>query len=157
MCILDVYFFIEVCYKGIKIVVVILDYVEIVKLCDLWLVLKQGIDAVMVLVMGYVMLCEFYFDNLSQYFIDYVCCYIDMLMLVMLEECDGYYAVGCMLCAVDLVDVLGQENNLEWKIVVFNINGEMVALNGFIGFCWGEKGKWNFEQCDGKIGEEIEL
>jgi nitrate reductase alpha subunit len=29
-------------------------------------------------------------------------------------------------------------------------NGEMMAPNGSIGFRWGEKGKWNLEQRDGK-------
>lgn len=33
----------------------------------------------------------------------------------------------------------------------------MVAPNGSIGFRWGEKGKWNLEQRDGKTGEETEL
>ncbi|MGQ7114914.1 hypothetical protein ACUOFC_56155, partial [Escherichia sp. TWPC-MK] len=59
--------------------------------------------------------------------------------------------------AADLVDALGQENNPEWKTVAFNTNGEMVAPNGSIGFRWGEKGKWNLEQRDGKTGEETEL
>ena len=81
----------------------------------------------------------------------------DMPMLVMLEERDGYYAAGRMLRAADLVDALGQENNPEWKTVAFNTNGEMVAPNGSIGFRWGEKGKWNLEQRDGKTGEETEL
>ena len=62
-----------------------------------------------------------------------------------------------MLRAADLVDALGQENNPEWKTVAFNTNGEMVAPNGSIGFRWGEKGKWNLEQRDGKTGEETEL
>ena len=131
--------------------------VEIAKLCDLWLAPKQGTDAAMALAMGHVMLREFHLDNPSQYFTDYVRRYTDMPMLVMLEERDGYYAAGRMLRAADLVDALGQENNPEWKTVAFNTNGEMVAPNGSIGFRWGEKGKWNLEQRDGKTGEETEL
>lgn len=50
-----------------------------------------------------------------------------------------------------------RKNNPEWKTVAFNTNGEMVAPNGSIGFRWGEKGKWNLEQRDGKTGEETEL
>lgn len=69
-----------------------------------------------------------------------------MLMLVIFELCDdGSYMLGCMLCVFDLFDGFGESNNLEWKIVVYNSDGELVVLNGFIGFCWGEKGKWNFE------------
>ncbi len=123
----------------------------------LWLAPKQGTDAAMALAMGHVMLREFHLDNPSQYFTDYVRRYTDMPMLVMLEERDGYYAAGRMLRAADLVDALGQENNPEWKTVAFNTNGEMVAPNGSIGFRWGEKGKWNLEQRDGKTGEETEL
>ncbi len=111
----------------------------------------------MALAMGHVMLREFHLDNPSQYFTDYVRRYTDMPMLVMLEERDGYYAAGRMPRAADLVDALGQENNPEWKTVAFNTNGEMVAPNGSIGFRWGEKGKWNLEQRDGKTGEETEL
>ncbi len=153
----DAHFFTEVRYKGTKTVAVTPDYAEIAKLCDLWLAPKQGTDAAMALAMGHVMLREFHLDNPSQYFADYVRRYTDMPMLVMLEERDGYYAAGRMLRAADLVDALGQENNPEWKTVAFNTNGEMVAPNGSIGFRWGEKGKWNLEQRDGKTGEETEL
>ncbi len=153
----DAHFFTEVRYKGTKTVAVTPDYAEIAKLCDLWLAPKQGTDAAMALAMGHVMLREFHLDNPSQYFTDYVRRYTDMPMLVMLEERDGYYAAGRMLRAADLVDALGQENNPEWKTVAFNTNGEMVAPNGSIGFRWGEKGKWNLEQRDGKTGEETEL
>ncbi len=33
----------------------------------------------------------------------------------------------------------------------------MTVPNGSLGFRWGDKGKWNLEQRDGKTGEEIEL
>lgn len=48
ICILDVYFMIEVCYKGIKVILVVLDYVENVKFVDNWLVLNFGLDVVIV-------------------------------------------------------------------------------------------------------------
>ncbi len=80
-----------------------------------------------------------------------------MPMLVMLEERDGYYAAGRMLRAADLVDALGQENNPEWKTVAYDEQGDMTAPNGSIGFRWGDKGKWNLEQRDGKTGEDVQL
>ena len=111
----------------------------------------------MALAMGHVMLREFHLDKPSQYFTDYVRRYTDMPMLVMLEERDGYYAAGRTLRASDLVDSLGQENNPEWKTVAFDEKGDMTVPNGSLGFRWGDKGKWNLEQRDGKTGEEIEL
>ena len=133
------------------------DYAEIAKLCDLWLAPKQGTDAAMALAMGHVMLREFHLDKPSQYFTDYVRRYTDMPMLVMLEERDGYYAAGRTLRASDLVDSLGQEKNPEWKTVAFDEKGDLTVPNGSLGFRWGDKGKWNLEQRDGKTGEEIEL
>ncbi|HBX9395979.1 TPA: nitrate reductase subunit alpha [Klebsiella pneumoniae] len=153
----DAHFFTEVRYKGTKTVAITPDYAEIAKLCDLWLAPKQGTDAAMALAMGHVMLREFHLDKPSQYFTDYVRRYTDMPMLVMLEERDGYYAAGRTLRASDLVDSLGQENNPEWKTVAFDEKGDMTVPNGSLGFRWGDKGKWNLEQRDGKTGEEIEL
>lgn len=107
--------------------------------------------------MGHVMLREFHLDKPSHYFTDYVRRYTDMPMLVILEERDGYYAAGRMLRAADLVDALGQKNNPEWKTVAFDEKGEITVPNGSIGFRWGDKGKWNLEQRDGKTGEDLEL
>lgn len=106
--------------------------------------------------MGYVILKEFYFDNFSDYFINYCRRYSDMSMLVMLEfRDDGSYVFGRMIRVFDLVDGLGESNNSQWKIVVVNIVGELVVSNGSIGFRWGEKGKWNLEFI--VVGTEIEL
>lgn len=154
----DAHFLTEVRYKGTKTVAITPDYAEIAKLCDLWLAPKQGTDSAMALAMGHVMLREFHLDNPSAYFTDYVRRYTDMPMLVMLDRRDGLYVPGRMLRAADLVDALGQENNPEWKTVALdNRSGELVAPLGSIGFRWGEKGKWNLEQRDGKTGAGLEL
>lgn len=155
MCMFDVYFFIEVCYNGIKMVVICLDYFELVKLIDYWLYFKQGIDVVLVFVFGYVILCEFYVDLFLQYFQDYCCQYLDMLMLVCLECCDdGCLVVGCFLCVSELGG-LGEVNNLDWKILVYDENsGQIVVFNGLIGFCWGEKGCWNIEE---KVSNGVDI
>lgn len=48
ICIFDVYFMIEVRYKGVKVILVVFDYVENVKFVDYWFVLYLGIDVVVV-------------------------------------------------------------------------------------------------------------
>ncbi|MEB5992445.1 nitrate reductase subunit alpha [Serratia ureilytica] len=155
----DAHFFTEVRYKGTKTVAVTPDYAEVAKLCDHWLNPKQGTDSAMALAMGHVMLKEFHLDREVGYFRDYVRRYTDMPMLVLLEPREGgHYAAGRLLRAADLVDGLGQENNPEWKTVAIDgRSGELVAPQGSIGFRWGEKGKWNLEQREGKSQQEVEL
>ncbi|RJF55813.1 nitrate reductase subunit alpha [Serratia inhibens] len=155
----DAHFFTEVRYKGTKTVAVTPDYAEVAKLCDQWLNPKQGTDSAMALAMGHVMLKEFHLDREVGYFRDYVRRYTDMPMLVVLEPREeGYYAAGRLLRAADLVDGLGQENNPEWKTVAIDQrSGELVAPQGSIGFRWGEQGKWNLEQREGKGRQEVEL
>lgn len=155
----DAHFFTEVRYKGTKTVAVTPDYAEVAKLCDHWLNPKQGTDSAMALAMGHVMLKEFHLDREVGYFRDYVRRYTDMPMLVLLEPREGgHYAAGRLLRAADLVDGLGQENNPEWKTVAIDsCSGELVAPQGSIGFRWGEKGKWNLEQREGKSQQEVEL
>ncbi|WP_368925930.1 nitrate reductase subunit alpha [Serratia marcescens] len=155
----DAHFFTEVRYKGTKTVAVTPDYAEVAKLCDHWLNPKQGTDSAMALAMGHVMLKEFHLDREVGYFRDYVRRYTDMPMLVLLEPREGgHYAAGRLLRAADLVDGLGQENNPEWKTVAIDSrSGELVAPQGSIGFRWGEKGKWNLEQREGKSQQEVEL
>ena len=135
------------------------DYAEVAKLCDHWLNPKQGTDSAMALAMGHVMLKEFHLDREVGYFRDYVRRYTDMPMLVLLEAREGgHYAAGRLLRAADLVDGLGQENNPEWKTVAIDSrSGDLVAPQGSIGFRWGEKGKWNLEQREGKSQQEVEL
>ncbi len=155
----DAHFFTEVRYKGTKTVAVTPDYAEVAKLCDHWLNPKQGTDSAMALAMGHVMLKEFHLDREVGYFRDYVRRYTDMPMLVLLEPREGgHYAAGRLLRAADLVDGLGQENNPEWKTVAIDSrSGELVAPQCSIGFRWGEKGKWNLEQREGKSQQEVEL
>ena len=155
----DAHFFTEVRYKGTKTVAITPDYAEIAKLCDHWLAPKQGTDSALAMAMGHVMLTEFHQKRQVEYFRNYVRAYTDMPMLVMLEPREGgYYAAGRMLRASDLVDGLGQENNPQWKTIAINeADGELVAPQGSIGYRWGEKGKWNLEQREGKNQQEVEL
>ncbi len=151
----DAHFFTEVRYKGTKTVVVTSDYSECSKLSDMWLAPKQGTDAALAMAFGHVILKEFHIERPSTYFTDYVRRYTDMPMLVKLDKGEKGYQQGTFLRASDLADNLGQENNPQWKtIAVDEQSGELISPTGAIGYRWGEKGKWNIEQRDGKTGEE---
>ncbi|NHH88816.1 nitrate reductase subunit alpha [Pseudoalteromonas sp. MB47] len=154
----DAHFFTEVRYKGTKTVVITSDYSECSKLSDMWLAPKQGTDAALAMAFGHVILKEFHIDKPSAYFTDYVRRYTDMPMLVKLDKSDKGYTQGAFLRAADLADNLGQDNNPKWKTIGFDeTSGQLVSPTGAIGYRWGEKGKWNIEQRDGKTGDDLKL
>ena len=154
----DAHFFTEVRYKGTKTVVITSDYSEASKLSDVWLAPKQGTDAALAMAFGHVILKEFHVDKPSEYFTEYVRTKSDMPMLVMLDEVDGRLQQGRFLRASDLADNLGQDNNPEWKtIAVDELSGQLVSPTGSVGYRWGEKGKWNICQRDGKTGDTVKL
>ncbi|GAA3908483.1 nitrate reductase subunit alpha [Halomonas cibimaris] len=150
----DAHFFTEVRYKGTKTVSITPDYSEVSKLTDEWMSAKQGTDAALALAMGHVILKEFHLDNPSAYFTDYVRRYTDMPCLVELEPReDGSYAAGRQMRASDFEASLGQDNNPEWKTLVWDdARDQLVVPRGSIGFRWGEDetqpGKWNLESLD---------
>ncbi|MCL4409380.1 MAG: molybdopterin-dependent oxidoreductase, partial [Gammaproteobacteria bacterium] len=82
----DAHFLTEVRYKGTKTCVITSDYSEASKFGDTWLSPRQGTDAALAMAFGHVILKEFYVNQPSQYFNDYVRRYTDMPMLVMLES-----------------------------------------------------------------------
>jgi nitrate reductase alpha subunit len=155
----DAHFFTEVRYKGAKTVSITPDYSEVAKLTDEWLNPKQGTDAALAVAFGHVILRKFHLDNPSDYFTGYIRQYTDMPMLVVLEEhADGAFKSTRFLRASDLVDSLGQKNNPEWKTIGIDENNqELVSPQGSIGYRWGEDGKWNIDECEGKEGRETKL
>ena len=155
----DAHFFTEVRYKGTKTVSITPDYAEVSKLTDEWLHPKQGTDAAIAMAFGHVILREFHLDNPSEYFTNYVRQYTDMPMLVVLEEHDkDSLKTTRFLRASDLTSNLGQENNPEWKTIGIDENSdEMVSPQGSIGYRWGEDGKWNIDEREGKEGKETKL
>lgn len=145
----DAHFLTEARYKGTKTCVITSDYSEASKFGDTWLAPRQGTDAALAMAFGHVILKEFYVNQPSAYFHDYVRRYTDMPMLVLLEQENDHLVQGRFLRAADLVDNLGEDNNPEWKTIACDRNGDrLVSPNGAIGYRWGEKGKWNLEQKD---------
>mgnify|MGYP005989859161 FL=1 len=155
----DAHFFTEVRYKGAKTVSITPDYAEVSKLTDEWLNPKQGTDAALGMAFGHVILKEFHLENPSEYFTSYVRQYTDFPMLVVLEKHDDdSFASTRFLRASDLAGDLGQENNPEWKTIAFDeTSNELVSPQGSIGYRWGEKGKWNIEEREGKAGADTQL
>jgi len=147
----DAHFYTEVRYKGTKSAVVSPDYAEATKFADIWLNAKQGTDAALALAMGHVILREYHIDRQVPYFQDYVRKYSDMPMLVKLVEKDGQLIADRLLRAADFEDGLGETGNPDWKTVAIDeITGEVVSPVGAVGYRWGEQGKWNLEEKDGK-------
>ncbi len=155
----DAHFFTEVRYKGAKTVAITPDYAEVSKLTDEWLHPKQGTDAALAMAFGHVILRQFHLDNPSEYFTHYVRQYTDMPMLVVLDKHDdGSLKATRFLRASDLNSNLGQTNNPEWKTIAIDENkDELVSPQGAIGYRWGEDGKWNIEEREGKEGKETTL
>lgn len=155
----DAHFLTEVRYKGAKVVGITPDYSEVAKLTDHWLAPKQGTDAALGMAFGHVILKKFYLENPSEYFHDYARRYTDFPMLVMLDQQDdGSFHQGRFLRASDLDGNLGQDNNPEWKTLAFDeASNEIVSPTGSIGYRWGEKGKWNIQELDGKTDQRVNL
>ena len=148
----DAHFAVESRYNGTKVVSMAPDYAEYVKFADLWMPVKQGTDAAAFMAMGHVALKEFHVDKQDPYFTEYARSFTDFPMQVILEERDGKTVTGRFLRASDFDKNMGEENNPEWKTVVFDSKSNtFVSPNGSIGYRWGEEGKWNIlEQANGK-------
>jgi nitrate reductase alpha subunit len=153
----DAHFYTEVRYKGAKSVVVCPDYSEAAKFADLWMAPKQGTDSALAMAMGHVILKEFHVDRQAQYFRDYCRQYSDMPMLVRLVKRGDAFVPERFVRASDFDGALDETNNPEWKTVALDeISGDIVTPLGSIGFRWGEKGRWNLEERDGK-DQDVEL
>ena len=153
----DAHFAIEARYKGTKVVSMAPDYAEYVKFADLWMPVRQGTDSAAFLAMGHVALREFYIEKQDPYFQEYARKYTDFPMLVTLRKDGDRYVTDRYLRASDFSDKMGQENNPEWKTVVYDAKSKaFVCPNGSIGFRWGEDGKWNLLPKNAVNQEEVE-
>jgi nitrate reductase alpha subunit len=153
----DAHFYSEVRYRGAKSVVIAPDFNEAAKFSDMWLHPKQGTDAALALALGHVVLREFYVDKHTEYFADYTRKYSDFPLLVKLVERDGRLVPDRLLRAADIKGGLGEKANPDWKAVAYDeISGKLVSPLGSAGYRWGDPGKWNLEEKDGK-GKEVRL
>ena len=153
----DAHFYTEARYRGAKSVVVSPDYSEATKFADLWLHPKAGTDAALAMAMGHVILREYHLDRQAEYFEDYCRRYTDMPMLVKLTKQDGHYVPDRQIRASDFARNLDEKNNPEWKTVAINSTTKKVVVpQGSVGFRWGDAGKWNLQEKDGK-GKEVKL
>jgi len=152
----DAHFAVESRYNGTKIVSMAPDYAEYVKFADLWMPVKQGTDAAVFLAMGHVALKEFYIDRQDPYFQEYARKYTDFPVQVILRKVEGGYTSDRTLRASDFKDNLSQDNNPEWKTIVFDEKTKaFVCPNGSMGFRWGEDGRWNILPKNSVNQEEI--
>ncbi len=153
----DAHFAIETRYKGTKVVSMAPDYAEYVKFADLWMPVKQGTDAAAFLAMGHVALKEFHVDKQDPYFTEYARKYTDFPMQVMLRKDGDHFVTDRYLRASDFDDKLSQENNPEWKTIVYDAKSKsFVVPNGSVGFRWGEQGRWNLLPKNAVTDTEIE-
>jgi nitrate reductase / nitrite oxidoreductase, alpha subunit len=147
----DAHFYTEARYRGAKSVVVTPDYSEAAKFADLWVHPKQGTDAALAMALGHVIAREFHVERQVPYFADYARKYTDLPMLVRLVSTDGRLVPERFVRASDFDGALDEPANPEWKTVAFDeISGEVVAPRGAVGFRWGDPGKWNLEEKDGR-------
>lgn len=149
----DAHFYVEARYNGTKVVSISPDYAEFVKFADNWLAVHPGMDAALAMGMTHVILKEFYVDQETPYFTDYVKKYTDLPFLITLKKHGDYYKANRFLRASDLgwgVD------NAEWKTIVFDKNtNQFAAPNGSIGHRWQENGEWNLhlKDSDHQLGD----
>ena len=98
------------------------------------------------------MLREFHLDRKAEYFADYVRKYSDFPLLVRLEERDGRLVPDRLLRAADLKDALGETNKprLEGRGGPTSFRANWSPRSAPAAFRWGEQGKWNLEEKDGR-------
>lgn len=142
----DAHFMVEARYKGTKVVAVAPDYAEYVKFADKWLPVEAGMDAAIGMAMTHVILKEFYIENETPYFNDYVKKFTDLPFIITLDECKHGLKAGKFLRAKDIGMNVPYA---EWKTVIFNKKTNSFAIpNGTIGHRWENKQTWNLHLTD---------
>ncbi|WP_274434542.1 nitrate reductase subunit alpha [Alicyclobacillus sp. ALC3] len=137
----DAHFMVEARYKGTKVVGVSPDYAEYIKFADQWLPAKAGTDAALAMAMTHVILKEFYVDQRTPYFFDYVRQYTDLSFLVTLDAHGEAYAPGPFLRADDICSDVEKG---AWKTAVWDeTTGQVVIPKGSIGSRYDGANQWN--------------
>jgi len=144
----DAHFMTEARYKGQKVVGISPDYADNTKFADEWLAVHPGTDAALAMAMGHVVLKEFFVDQQTDEFTDYVKQYTDLPFLVTLRQHEGSYVPDRFLTAADLGDTTDEA---AWKTVVLDsTTDELHVPNGSLGFRHTDSGvgKWNLDLGD---------
>ncbi len=143
----DAHFMTEARYRGQKVIVVSPDYADNTKFADEWLAPHPGTDGALAMAMGHVILKEFFVDQQTPAFHDYVTRYTDLPFLVTLTEREGVYVPGKFLTAAHLGDT---GDGAESKTVLLDAEGNPVVPNGSLGFRFNDsgKGRWNLDLGD---------
>jgi nitrate reductase alpha subunit len=121
----DAHFMIEARYRGTKVVSVSPDYAEYVKFADNWLQPKPGTDGALAMAMGHVILKEFYIDNKTEYFTNYVKSYTDLPFLIIVKEGKNGYIADRFLRASDIGK---NASNSEWKTVIYDDKSQNLSV-----------------------------
>lgn len=142
----DAHFYVEARYRGTKVVTISPDYADFVKFADQWLAVQPGMDGALAMAMTHVILKEFYVDQETDYFIDYVKKFTDLPFLVLLKE-QGDYFVGDRFLRASDVGMFCRHG--EWKTVMWDKSQKRFAVpNGTIGHRWEGDGNWNLHLRD---------
>lgn len=142
----DAHFYVEARYNGAKVVSISPDYAEFVKFADIWLAVQPGMDAALAMAMTHVILKEFYVEQTTPYFEDYVKRFTDLPFLITLKQHGDHYKSDRFLRASDLgINI----KKAEWKTIMFDKNSNSFAVpNGTIGHRWSENSEWNLHLKD---------
>uniref|UniRef100_UPI002FDAED39 molybdopterin-dependent oxidoreductase n=1 Tax=Meiothermus cerbereus TaxID=65552 RepID=UPI002FDAED39 len=149
----DTHYIAEGRYAGAKFTVFAPDFNQVAKYADWWLPINPGQDGAFWMAVNHVILKEFYLLKQVPYFVNYLKRYTDSPMLVEIKDGrPGRYVRANQLTAY------ADEENGDWKLLVWDEKlGAPRMPGGTIGFRWqSQKGRWNLELKDAKIGEEID-
>ncbi|MEU7176471.1 nitrate reductase subunit alpha [Micromonospora tulbaghiae] len=144
----DAHWMAEARYRGQKVVVVSPDFADNVKFADEWMPAQPGTDGALAMAMGHVILKEFFVDQRTPRFIDYVRRFTDLPFLVTLEPgVDGAYRPGKFLTADDLGET---DKEAAFRTVLWDSAIDAPAVpRGSLGDRWAEQqGQWNLDLGD---------
>ncbi|MFJ5543248.1 nitrate reductase subunit alpha [Micromonospora chalcea] len=144
----DAHWMAEARYRGQKVVVVSPDFADNVKFADEWMPAQPGTDGALAMAMGHVILKEFFVDQRTPRFVDYVRRFTDLPFLVTLEPgTDGAYRPGKFLTADDLGET---DKEAAFRTVLWDSATDAPAVpRGSLGHRWGEQqGQWNLDLGD---------
>ena len=153
----DCHFLPEARVNGTKLVVLSPDFSQVSKYADQWIPVHAGQDGAFWMAVSHVILKEFYADNPTPSFENYVKQYSDSPFLVELVPTSRGYRAGQLLRAGRL-SRYEKEENPEWKFLVLDgKSGQPRMPGGSVGHRWGkDDGKWNLKLEDPSTGEAID-